>query len=93
MSVPGYSTDVLQWVELVARAHGGRGVRKVPDEYFGLTGPRSQEVGLKGVHVKSSYSTSVLGGLGNKSIGFRAGEGCVWMCERKTQRERRERVK
>ena len=77
-------------MELVARAHGGRGVRQVPDEYFGLTGPRSQEVGLKGVHVKSSYSTSVLGGLGNKSIGFRAGEG-VCGCVRGRHREKGER--
>ena len=23
LSIPGYSADVLQWVELVARAHGG----------------------------------------------------------------------
>ena len=65
LSIPGHSADVLQWVELIAGAHGGRRVRQVPDEYFRVTGPRGQEVGLERVHIQGSYSTSVLGGLGN----------------------------
>ena len=62
-------------------------------EYFRVTGPRGQEVGLEGVHIQGSYSTGVLGGLRNKGIRFRAGGGMREgeRGERETREAERER--
>ena len=68
LPIPSHTGDVLQWVDLVARAHGTAGVVEVPNIYLRLTGSRGQQIGLERVNIKGSHGTDVLLRLTNDCI-------------------------
>ena len=77
LPIPGYATDVLQRVDLVARAHGIAGVVQVPDEDLTLTSSRRQQVGLERVKVQRADRPCVLAvlvHLGSLRTAGRGGE-------------------
>ena len=71
MSVPGYATNVFQWVELVAGRHGAVGIVQVPDEYFGVVASGGEEIGLERVKVDGSDRTGMVDHL------FQLGPFCI----------------